>query len=87
MNIKEETRLILEFDLEEYKKYSFHKGDIIMYKGDTYIVYEITNLVNYPHTVYLKLELFKRAINYYLINKEDNLFKVADYVLNCLKEK
>lgn len=87
MNIIEETRLVLEFNLEEYKAYSFHKGDIIMYKGDTYIVYEINNLTNDPYTVYLKLELFKRAINYYLINKAGILFKVADYNINCKKDK
>lgn len=85
MLIKTKQHLILELDSEEYKSNPIYKDDFIIYRGDTYIVYEIDISLVFPNTVYVKLDLFKRAVNFHAIDMNDNLFKVMDYRRNCKK--
>lgn len=84
MKIREYTQITLVFDKSEYRKFDFimHKNDLIMYRGDTYIACEfIVTDENYI----IKLELYRRACNFYEIDMNDNINKVSDYNLNCLR--
>ena len=84
MKIIEKTIFILEFDLTEEKYVSsIHESDLIMCRGDTYTIIEIEQTRN---GYKIKIELFRRAINFYSIDMENNLYKVADYNLNCIME-
>ena len=85
MLIIEKSMVLLTFNKNEIDTAvkSLHKSDIIMYRGDSYIIYEICK--DEDGTMYIKLELLRRASNFFCIDMNNNLFKVADYNFNCKK--
>ncbi len=86
MNIKFSEIIILEIRKNELKIDAPREGDLIMYRGDTYQVIEVNFLV-INQIFILKLVRLYRALNFFTINKKDELNIVADFNLNCLDDK
>ena len=84
MDIINRSMIIIDFTKDEKNIVNgLHKCDIIMYRGDTYKIYAI---IAHDDGYTVKLEMIFRAVNFYCINMDNKLFKVADFDFNCRRE-
>ena len=86
MKIRELYHIEITLTAFDIPYYSIQKGDLIMFRGDTYKVINVE--INPKEMIQIiTLELYIRAINLYTIDMKNNLLKVADFNLNCKREK
>lgn len=81
------VKIKLDYNDHEYMdKFRFHVEDLFMLNGDTYKIMDIRYTPE-KLELYLILELVKRAINFYVLTKDEKIYKVADFNENATKEK
>ena len=83
MEIKEEKIMCIKLNKKDMYFDKIRIGDLIMYKGDTFKVF---NHYFIDNEEIIKLFLVSRATNFYVITSNNGLFKVADYYENSKKE-
>lgn len=74
MKINEYTTISLIYDEDEPLP-PFHKGDLVMYRGDTFVVSEINNVFKEWQ---IKLLPHSRAVNFYCV-VDGKVIQLSDY--------
>ena len=83
IDILEAYTITLGYD--ESGLYCIKEGDLIMFRGDTFIV---RDLRSYPNgTTSITITLIRRAADMYALSYKGKLTHLMSYIKNCSKEK